>query len=124
MEKLGSTVAIKGDDNITTEAADDKVEVKLNKDIKVDSVKAGDTTINNDGLTVKGGPSVTKAGIDAAGNKISNVANGDVNANSKDAVNGSQLYEVKELAGKGWNATATKKDGSTGEVSGLSLIQI
>lgn len=118
VEKLGSTVAIKGDDNITTEAADDKVEVKLNKDIKVDSVKAGDTTINNDGLTVKGGPSVTKAGIDAAGNKISNVANGDVNANSKDAVNGSQLYAVKELAGKGWNATATKKEGSTGEVSG------
>ena len=106
VEKLGSTVAIKGDDNITTEAADDKVEVKLNKDIKVDSVKAGDTTINNDGLTVKGGPSVTKAGIDAAGNKISNVANGDVNANSKDAVNGSQLYEVKELAGKGWNAVS------------------
>ena len=118
VEKLGSTVAIKGDDNITTEAADDKVEVKLNKDIKVDSVKAGDTTINNDGLTVQGGPSVTKAGIDAAGNKISNVANGDVNANSKDAVNGSQLYAVKELAGKGWNATATKKEGSTGEVSG------
>ena len=35
----------------------------------------------------------------------------DLNANSKDAVNGSQLYEVKELASKGWNATATKKDG-------------
>ena len=124
VERLGSTVAIKGDDNITTEAADDKVEVKLNKDIKVDSVKAGDTTINNDGLTVKGGPSVTKAGIDAAGNKISNVANGDVNANSKDAVNGSQLYEVKELAGKGWNATATKKDGSTGEVSGTEVANV
>ena len=124
VEKLGSTVAIKGDDNITTEAADDKVEVKLNKDIKVDSVKAGDTTINNDGLTIAGGPNVTKSGIDAAGNKISNVANGDVNANSKDAVNGSQLYEVKELAGKGWNATATKKDGSTGEVSGTEVANV
>ena len=117
VEKLGSTVTINGDDNITTEAADDKVTVKLNKDITVDSVKAGDTTINNDGLKITGGPSVTKAGIDAAGNKISNVANGDVNANSKDAVNGSQLYEVKELASKGWNAKAKKKDGSTGEVS-------
>ena len=124
VEKLGSTVAIKGDDNITTEAADDKVEVKLNKDIKVDSVKAGDTTINNDGLTIAGGPNVTKSGIDAAGNKISNVANGDLNANSKDAVNGSQLYEVKELASKGWNATATKKDGSTGEVSGTKVANV
>ena len=110
VEKLGSTVAIKGDDNITTEAADDKVEVKLNKDIKVDSVKAGDTTINNDGLTIAGGPNVTKSGIDAAGNKISNVANGDVNANSKDAVNGSQLYSLsdtinKKIDGMGFNLT-------------------
>lgn len=121
VEKLGSTVAINGDDNITTKAEGDKVTVKLNKDIKVDSVKAGDTTINNDGLKIAGGPSVTKAGIDAAGNKISNVANGDVNANSKDAVNGSQLYKVKELASKGWNAIATKKAGTTGEVTGTSV---
>jgi len=112
VEKLGSTVAIKGDDeNITTEALGDEVKVKLNKDITVDSVKAGDTTINKDGLSITGGPSVTKAGIDAAGNKVSNVANGDVNANSKDAVNGSQLYEVKELASKGWNVTVNKDGG-------------
>ena len=124
VEKLGSTVTIKGDDNITTEASGDQVTVKLNKDIKVNSVKAGDTTINNDGLKITGGPSVTKAGIDAAGNKISNVANGDLNANSKDAVNGSQLYEVKKLASKGWNATATKKEGSTGEVSGTEVANV
>ena len=124
VEKLGSTVAINGDDNITTKAEGDKVTVKLNKDITVDSVKAGDTTINNNGLTIAGGPSVTKAGINAAGNKISNVANGDLNANSKDAVNGSQLYEVKELASKGWNATATKKAGTTGEVTGTSVANV
>ena len=124
VEKLGSTVTINGDDNITTEAADDKVTVKLNKDITVDSVKAGDTTINNDGLKIADGPSVTKAGIDAAGNKISNVGDGDVSKDSKDAVNGSQLYEVKELAGKGWNATATKKEGSTGEVSGTEVANV
>ena len=111
VEKLGSTVAIKGDDeNITTEASGDEVKVKLNKDIKVNSVKAGDTTINNEGLTIAGGPSVTKAGIDAAGNKVSNVANGDVNANSKDAVNGSQLYSLgdtinKKIDGMGFNLT-------------------
>lgn len=93
-KKLGEKVAIKGDDNITTEAKGSEVTVKLNKDITVDSVKAGDTTINNDGLKIDGGPSVTKAGIDAAGNKISNVADGDVNADSKDAINGSQLYKA------------------------------
>ena len=136
VEKLGSTVAIKGDDeNITTEASGDEVTVKLNKDIKVNSVtagdtvlnndgvkvgddvaltkdglKAGDTTINNDGLKIADGPSVTKAGIDAAGKKITNVANGDVNANSKDAVNGSQLYSLgdtinKKIDGMGFNLT-------------------
>ena len=124
VEKLGSTVAINGDNNITTEAEGDKVTVKLNKNITVKSVNAGDTTINNNGLTIAGGPSVTKNGIDAAGNKVSNVADGAVNANSKDAVNGSQLYVVKELAGKGWNATATKKAGTTGEVTGTSVANV
>ena len=135
VEKLGSSVTIKGDDNIKTNASGDQVTVKLNKDIKVDSVtagdtvlnkdgvkvgddvaltkdglKAGDTTINNDGLKIADGPSVTKAGIDAAGNKVTNVANGDVNANSKDAVNGSQLYSLsdtinKKIDGMGFNLT-------------------
>ena len=115
VEKLGSTVAIKGDDNITTEAADDKVEVKLNKDIKVDSVKAGDTTINNDGLTIAGGPNVTKSGIDAAGNKISNVGDGDVSKDSKDAINGSQLYNAVATTNLTPNTTGkidTPVDGS------------
>ena len=70
--------------------------VKLNKDLVVDSVKAGDTTVNNDGVKVAGGPSLTKSGIDAAGNKVTNVADGDLNANSKDAVNGSQLFATNQ----------------------------
>ena len=96
VEKLGSTVTVAGDDNITTEAQDDKVTVKLNKDLVVDSVKAGDTTVNNDGVKIAGGPSLTKSGIDAAGNKVTNVADGDLNANSKDAVNGSQLFATNQ----------------------------
>ena len=96
IEKLGSTVTVAGDDNITTEAQDDKVTVKLNKKLVVDSVKAGDTTVNNDGVKVAGGPSLTKSGIDAAGNKVTNVADGDLNANSKDAVNGSQLFATNQ----------------------------
>ncbi|WP_441137240.1 ESPR-type extended signal peptide-containing protein, partial [Neisseria subflava] len=96
VEKLGSTVTVAGDDNITTAAQDDKVTVKLNKKLVVDSVKAGDTTVNNDGVTVAGGPSLTKSGIDAAGNKVTNVADGDLNANSKDAVNGSQLFATNQ----------------------------
>ena len=96
VEKLGATVTVAGDDNITTEAQGDTVTVKLNKDLVVDSVKAGDTTVNNDGVKVAGGPSLTKSGIDAAGNKVTNVADGDLNANSKDAVNGSQLFATNQ----------------------------
>ena len=108
IEKLGSTVTVAGDDNITTEAQDDKVTVKLNKDLVVDSVKAGDTTVNNDGVKVgddvaltqdgvkAGDVKLTKDGLNNAGNKVTNVADGDLNANSKDAVNGSQLFATNQ----------------------------
>ena len=100
VKKLGDKVAITGDDNITTEANSDGVQVKLKKDIVVNSVKAGDTTINDDGLTIAGGPSVTKSGINAGNKKITGVAAGEAET---DAVNVSQLNAVKEIANKGWN---------------------
>ncbi|WP_026037164.1 hypothetical protein [Psychrobacter sp. PAMC 21119] len=64
----------------------------LSPDITLNSVTTGDTTINDNGLTIAGGPSVTKSGIDAADTKITNIQNGEVAADSQDAVNGSQLY--------------------------------
>ena len=112
VKKLGDEVEITGDDNITTEAKPNGVQVKLNKVLNVTSVKAGDTTINNDGLTVNGGPSVTKSGINAGNKKISNVAAGDVNETSQDAVNGSQLYKtINNLTTKGFGVTA--QDGNS-----------
>ena len=117
--KLGETVKLVGGVTDATNLSDgnigvvadgtDKLEIKLAKDIKVDSVKAGDTTINNDGLTVNGGPSVTKNGIDAAGNKITNVEAG---TDDKDAVNFSQLKDVEKVANKGWNLTANGTNSS------------
>ncbi|KLT72930.1 hypothetical protein PL75_05395 [Neisseria arctica] len=71
-------------------------EVATAKDLNVDSLKAGDATVNNNGLNIANGPSVTKAGIDAADTKVSNVAAGDLSATSKDAVNGSQLYATNQ----------------------------
>ena len=103
VKKLGDEVSITGDSNITTKADGNGVQVSLNRDVDVDSVKAGDSTLNNDGLTINGGPSVNKTGIDAADKKVTNVANGDVTATSKDAVNGSQLHQhgdgVKNIIG-------------------------
>ena len=215
VEKLGSTVAIKGDGNIKTEASGDQVTVKLNKDITVDSVTAGGTKIDTNGLKV-GDVTVTNSPVTVNGNAVNNINDainqtaeqafkaltfggdnaeknfkrrlgdqifvkggaegalsdknigvesdgdsilkvklakdlkglnsadiGGVTINDKginmgdkkitglkagegdtDAVNVSQLKKVEEVANKGWNATATKKEGSTGEVSGTEVANV
>ena len=64
----------------------------LNRDIAIDSMQTGDTTVKDEGLMIAGGPSVTKAGINAVNTKITNVVNGDVAESSKEAINGGQLY--------------------------------
>ena len=99
------------DENIGTVVnGTNQVDIKLAKELKkLTSAQFGDdnanTTVNSSGVTIKDGPSFTKNSIDANNNKITKVAAGDVNANSTDAVNGSQLNEVKETAEKGWNLT-------------------
>ena len=106
--KLGDTVAVKGDANITTTAGANGIQVGLNKDLKVDSVKAGDTVVNNNGVNVgdkvalgkdglkAGDVSITADGINAGGKKVTGVAAGTVAADSTDAVNGSQLYQANQ----------------------------
>ena len=106
--KLGDTVAVKGDANITTTAGANGIQVGLNKDLKVDSVKAGDTVVNNNGVNVgdkvalgkdglkAGDVNITAEGINAGGKKVTNVAAGTVAADSTDAVNGSQLYQANQ----------------------------
>ena len=95
-KKLGDTLAVKGDNNITTTAGSDGLNIALNKNLTVDSITAGDSKLDTNGLTITNGPSFTKTGINAAGNKITNVAAGSVGASSTDAVNGSQLYGVAD----------------------------
>lgn len=100
--KPGETLAIKGDtSNITTTASDHGIIVSLKKDIAVDSVTAGDTKMTSDGLTITGGPSVTQSGINAGDKKITNVADGIISKDSKDAINGSQLYNETRVAKDG-----------------------
>ena len=97
VKKLGSQVAVNGDNkNIETVADANGVKVKLKDDISVNTVtaktiKAGDTTINDNGLTINNGPSVTKDGINAGGSRITNVAPG---KDGTDAVNVNQLKKA------------------------------
>lgn len=70
------------------------------KNVNAETVKAGDTTVNNQGVTIAGGPSVTKEGINANGTKITNVAAG---TEDTDAVNVSQLTKQSaDLTEKGF----------------------
>ena len=81
--------------------------VATKKDLVVDSVKAGDTTVNADGVTIAGGPSITKSGgINANGRKVTGVLNGDINPTSTDAVNGSQLHATNTKLDNVANALA------------------
>ena len=75
---------------IPTNAND--ISFDLNPDITLNSVTTGSTVMNDNGLTIAGGPSITKSGIDAVNTKITNVQNGEVSATSQDAINGGQLY--------------------------------
>ena len=100
-KKLGEQLDIVGgadstkltDNNIGVNEDGGKLKVQLSKDLdltKDGSVKIGDTTVNNDGLTIAGGPSVTKNGIDAGNKTITGVKAGE---NDTDAVNVKQLKD-------------------------------
>ncbi|WP_051245848.1 ESPR-type extended signal peptide-containing protein [Veillonella magna] len=110
----------------TTPSKPAEYKVSLSKNISVDSVTAskqvtvGDTiiqnnsihmgnegsltignstnttTVNANGLTITNGPSITTNGIDAGGKTISNVAGSELTGDSTYAVNGGQLYTVRE----------------------------
>lgn len=104
---------------VVADAANNKMTVKLAKDVtglnsitsknvNAETVKAGDTTVNNQGVTIAGGPSVTKEGINANGTKITNVAAG---TEDTDAVNVSQLTKQSaDLTEKGFGLK--DKDGN------------
>ena len=137
-KKLGGTVAIKGgataadltDNNIgVVSDGTGTLNVKLAKTLTgLDSVTAGGTTINSGGLTVGGKTYVSPNGINANDQKITNVANGDVAANSKDAINGGQLHDAKtelnknisdaktELTNKGLRFNADNNDEKTNKL--------
>ncbi|WP_289122087.1 ESPR-type extended signal peptide-containing protein [uncultured Megasphaera sp.] len=61
------------------------------------------TSLTEDALTIGGNTYITDKGIDANQQKISNVADGDISKDSKDAVNGSQLYATNEAIANNYN---------------------
>ncbi|WP_343094660.1 ESPR-type extended signal peptide-containing protein, partial [Veillonella parvula] len=123
-KKLGGTVAIKGgatatdltDNNIGVVSDGSTLNVKLAKTLTgLDSVTAGGTTINTSGLTVGGKTYVSSNGINANDQKITNVADGNIAANSKDAVNGGQLHDAKSELNKNISDAKTELNKNIGD---------
>ena len=101
-------------------AGPDTLELRLAENVDLGPngrVTMGKTVVNDDGIKITGGPSVTSSGIDAGGKKVTNIAEGDISPTSNDAVTGRQIYNAisagaadkatrAELAGVNNNLTA------------------
>uniref|UniRef100_UPI00047F8043 YadA family autotransporter adhesin n=1 Tax=Halomonas halocynthiae TaxID=176290 RepID=UPI00047F8043 len=129
------------DDNILISQDGTDLAFNLNKDLTVDSVTTGNTRMADGGIFVTNGdatdPQTTdigagvitltggangdvvlnNGGLNNGHNKIVNVANGDVSSDSKDAINGSQLWQVKDVANAGWNLTTNGEEASASNVA-------
>ncbi|HCM8912145.1 TPA: hypothetical protein N5G30_003507, partial [Salmonella enterica subsp. enterica serovar Paratyphi B] len=117
--RLGETTTIRGglaadaaasNKNIRTVAKDGQIDILLADNLDVTSVKTGGTLLNNDGLHITGGPSVTTGGINAGNQVISNV--GDAISDT-DAVNKRQLDNLSISVNRGWNIQANGGDAET-----------
>ena len=121
-KKLNETMDVVGgadkskltDNNIGVNNVDGKLKVQLSKEVNLTpsgSLTIGDTVVNNNGLTISGGPSITNNGINAGDKFITNVKAG---VNNTDAVNVAQLKEAKTEVKAGNNVTVNTTYGNDG----------
>ena len=122
-KKLNQTMDVVGgadkskltDTNIGVNNVDGKLKVQLAQNINLTpagSLTIGDTMINDGGLTINNGPSITKGGINAGNKTIVNVAPG---VNGTDAVNVNQLNSARTEVEEGDNVTVTSRTGANGQ---------
>ena len=122
-KKLNETMDVVGgadkskltDNNIGVNNVDGKLKVQLSKEVNLTpsgSLTIGDTVVNNNGLTISSGPSITKNGINAGDKFITNVKAG---VNNTDAVNVAQLKEAKTEVKAGKNVTVSEDKGANGQ---------
>ena len=108
-KNLGETIAVKGDgENIETTVKDGALEVSLKKDVALGqdgSIKAGNTTINSDGVETNkikvGDITITDQGINGGAKQITNIASGIDGKQYATAGdnNAASIGDVKKIAG-------------------------
>ena len=124
-KKLNQTMDIVGgadktkltDNNIGVNNDNGKLKVQLAQNIDLTpngSLTIGDTVVNNNGLTISGGPSIVKTGINAGGLNITNVKAG---VNDTDAVNVKQLKDARTVVTSNDNSVTVKKTENGNQVT-------
>lgn len=140
--KAGDTIHFAKDDNLTLTQNGTKFTYGLSKDINISKVTTSDATKgstvqtaegitttdaagntyiqNGQGITLtpsdetKSPVKLTNSGLNNGGNKITNVADGEVKADSQEAVNGSQLYALQQkVTNGGWDIIGENENRST-----------
>ena len=125
VKKLNETMDIVGgadktkltDNNIGVNNDNGKLKVQLAKNIDLTpsgSLTIGDTVVNNNGLTISGGPSIVKTGINAGNLNITNVKAG---VNDTDAVNVKQLKDARTVVTSNDNSVTVKKTENGNQVT-------
>ena len=124
-KKLNETMDVVGgadkskltDNNIGVNNVDGKLKVQLAKNIDLTpngSLTIGDTVVNNNGLTISGGPSIVKTGINAGNLNITNVKAG---VNDTDAVNVKQLKDARTVVTSNDNSVTVNKTENGNQVT-------
>ena len=124
-KKLNQTMDIVGganstkltDNNIGVNNVDGKLKVQLSKEVNLTpsgSLTIGDTVVNNNGLTISGGPSIVKTGINAGNLNITNVKAG---VNDTDAVNVKQLKDARTVVTSNDNSVTVNKTENGNQVT-------
>ncbi|MGX2967841.1 YadA-like family protein [Ursidibacter sp. B-7004-1] len=107
------TFNLNAGNNIEVKQIDNGYEVALSKDVN----------LTNEGSLTVGPVSINKDGINAGDKKVTNVADGNIAPDSKDAINGSQLYAVKEVAEAGWNLSVNNGE-NAGKVAPKATVDL
>ena len=112
----GDTVDFANGNNIEVSRSSKKITIKTKDDMTVNSLKAGNTTMNTSGLTISGGPSVTTAGINAGNKAITSVGSGLGNDS-----NAATVGDVKSLVnGLGSNSFKLMADSTSTTAQALN----
>ncbi|MBV6805588.1 YadA-like family protein [Xanthomonas campestris pv. convolvuli] len=105
----GSGSVAKAGKNVeVTTNADSTQTVSVSDNVQLSdtgSVSVGATTVNAQGVSIQGGPSVTTTGVNAGNQRVTNVQAGRVERGSTDAVNGGQLWDAQQAWNDRWTDT-------------------